>query len=113
VATGLILTLRVLARRWRTQDEGADSDVPYGPRGPLRLGGEGAITPSGEKGGGWWRGPSPASSGLPSSCTRCWAAPTTGQGSGTYSQAATGAASGHAGSSTTRWRPCGKRTTCG
>ena len=49
VATGLIGTLRVLARRWRTQDEGADSDVPYGPRGPLRLGDEGAATPAGEK----------------------------------------------------------------
>jgi hypothetical protein len=49
VATGLILTLRVLARRWRSQDEGADSDVPYGPRGPLRLGEEGAATPADEK----------------------------------------------------------------
>jgi hypothetical protein len=49
VATGLILTLRVLARRWRSQDEGADSDVPYGPRGPLRLGDEGAGAPTGEK----------------------------------------------------------------
>jgi len=46
VATGLILTLRVLARRWRGQDE-VDSDVPYGPRGPLRLGDEGAATPTG------------------------------------------------------------------
>jgi cytochrome d ubiquinol oxidase subunit I len=47
VATGLIATLRVLARRWRTQDEGADSDVPYGPRGPLRLGEE-EPAPAGE-----------------------------------------------------------------
>jgi cytochrome d ubiquinol oxidase subunit I len=38
VAVGLITVLRVMARRWRTQDEFADSDVPYGPRGPLRLG---------------------------------------------------------------------------
>ena len=29
-----------MARRWRDQDEFADSDVPYGPRGPLRLGEE-------------------------------------------------------------------------
>jgi len=49
VATGLITTLRVLARRWRSQDEGADSDVPYGPRGPLRLGDEGAAAPTDEK----------------------------------------------------------------
>jgi cytochrome d ubiquinol oxidase subunit I len=49
VATGLIGTLRVLARRWRSEDEGADSDVPYGPRGPLRLGEEGVTTPAGEK----------------------------------------------------------------
>jgi cytochrome d ubiquinol oxidase subunit I len=48
VATGLIATLRVLARRWRAQDEGADSDVPYGPRGPLRVREEGAA-PAGEK----------------------------------------------------------------
>jgi cytochrome d ubiquinol oxidase subunit I len=46
VATGLVLTLRVLARRWRTQDEGADSDVPYGPRGPLRLGEAEAAVPA-------------------------------------------------------------------
>jgi cytochrome d ubiquinol oxidase subunit I len=38
VATALITTLRVMARRWRSQDEIVDSDVPYGPRGPLRLG---------------------------------------------------------------------------
>jgi len=49
VAVGLISTLRVLARRWRTEDEGADSDVPYGPRGPLRLGDEGVTMPAGEK----------------------------------------------------------------
>jgi cytochrome d ubiquinol oxidase subunit I len=49
VATGLITTLRVLARRWRTRDEGADADVPYGPRGPLRLAEEGARPPAGEK----------------------------------------------------------------
>ena len=49
VAVGLITTLRVLARRWRTQDEGADSDVPYGPRGPLRLGEEEAESAAGEK----------------------------------------------------------------
>jgi cytochrome d ubiquinol oxidase subunit I len=49
VAAGLIATLRVLARRWRSEDEGADSDVPYGPRGPLRLAGEGARPPAGEK----------------------------------------------------------------
>ena len=48
VAIGLITTLRVLARRWRSQDEG-DSEVPYGPRGPLRLGEEGAATPTGQK----------------------------------------------------------------
>ncbi len=48
VATGLIATLRVLARRWRSQDEGADSDVPYGPRGPLRLGDHEA-SPAAEK----------------------------------------------------------------
>jgi cytochrome d ubiquinol oxidase subunit I len=41
VAVGLIGTLRMLARRWRAQDE-ADSEVPYGPRGPLRVGDEGA-----------------------------------------------------------------------
>jgi cytochrome d ubiquinol oxidase subunit I len=40
VAAGLITALRVMARRWRDQDELADSDVPYGPRGPLRLGEE-------------------------------------------------------------------------
>jgi hypothetical protein len=39
----------VLARRWRAQDEGADSDVPYGPRGPLRLGEEAVKTAAGEK----------------------------------------------------------------
>jgi len=39
----------VLARRWRTQDEGADSDVPYGPRGPLRLGDKHAEARAGEK----------------------------------------------------------------
>jgi cytochrome bd ubiquinol oxidase subunit I len=49
VAVGLIGTLRVLARRWRAQDGGADSDVPYGPRGPLRLGDEGTGAPTGEK----------------------------------------------------------------
>ena len=49
VATGLITALRVLARRWRAQDEGADSDVPYGPRGPLRLGEEAVETAAGEK----------------------------------------------------------------
>jgi cytochrome d ubiquinol oxidase subunit I len=49
VATGLITTLRVLARRWRSDDEGADSDVPYGPRGPLRLGEAPVTTPAGEK----------------------------------------------------------------
>jgi cytochrome bd ubiquinol oxidase subunit I len=38
VATALITTLRVMARRWRSQDEIVDSEVPYGPRGPLRLG---------------------------------------------------------------------------
>jgi cytochrome d ubiquinol oxidase subunit I len=48
VAIGLITTLRVMARRWRDQDEFADSDVPYGPRGPLRLG-NGAPKPAGEK----------------------------------------------------------------
>jgi cytochrome bd ubiquinol oxidase subunit I len=48
VAVGLITALRMMARRWRDQDEGADSDVPYGPRGPLRLGEE-APTPAGEK----------------------------------------------------------------
>ena len=42
-------TLRVLARRWRSEDEGADSDVPYGPRGPLRLGDEGVTAPAGDK----------------------------------------------------------------
>ena len=49
VAVGLIATLRVLARRWRAQDEVADSDVPYGPRGPLRLAEEIAGKPAGEK----------------------------------------------------------------
>jgi cytochrome d ubiquinol oxidase subunit I len=49
VATGLIGTLRVLARRWRSEDEGADSDVPYGPRGPLRLGDEGVTSAAGDK----------------------------------------------------------------
>jgi cytochrome d ubiquinol oxidase subunit I len=48
VAVGLITALKVMARRWRDQDEFADSDVPYGPRGPLRLGEE-ATTPAGEK----------------------------------------------------------------
>ncbi len=38
-----------VARRWRAQDEGADSDVPYGPRGPLRLGDEDAGARAGEK----------------------------------------------------------------
>jgi cytochrome d ubiquinol oxidase subunit I len=47
VAVGLITVLRVMARRWRTQDEFADSDVPYGPRGPLRLGAD--ATPADEK----------------------------------------------------------------
>jgi hypothetical protein len=47
---GLITALRVMARRWRDQDEFADSDVPYGPRGPLRLGEDTAEpTPAGEK----------------------------------------------------------------
>jgi cytochrome bd ubiquinol oxidase subunit I len=45
VAVGLITALRIMARRWRDQDEVADSDVPYGPRGPLRLGDE-AVTPA-------------------------------------------------------------------
>ena len=49
VAVGLVTTLRVLARRWRTQDEGADSDVPYGPRGPLRLAEETARPAAGEQ----------------------------------------------------------------
>jgi len=49
VATGLITALRVLARRWRTRDDGADSDVPYGPRGPLRLPEETAQAQAGEK----------------------------------------------------------------
>jgi hypothetical protein len=49
VAVGLITALRVMARRWRDQDGFADSDVPYGPRGPLRLGEEGAEKPAGEK----------------------------------------------------------------
>jgi hypothetical protein len=50
VAVGLITALRVMARRWRGQDEFADSDVPYGPRGPLRLGDDTAEpTPAGEK----------------------------------------------------------------
>ncbi|HZA35293.1 MAG TPA: cytochrome ubiquinol oxidase subunit I, partial [Vicinamibacterales bacterium] len=48
VAVGLITALRVMARRWRDQDEFADSDVPYGPRGPLRLGDE-ATMPAAEK----------------------------------------------------------------
>jgi cytochrome d ubiquinol oxidase subunit I len=49
VGAGLILSLRVLARRWRTQDESADSEVPYGPRGPLRLAEEPAKEPAAEK----------------------------------------------------------------
>jgi len=49
VATGLITALRVLARRWRARDDGADSDVPYGPRGPLRLPDETAQAQAGEK----------------------------------------------------------------
>ncbi len=49
VAVGLIGTLRVLARRWRAQDELADSDIPYGPRGPLRFGDHGAEPPARDK----------------------------------------------------------------
>jgi cytochrome d ubiquinol oxidase subunit I len=49
VAVGLIAALRVMARRWRDRDEFADSDVPYGPRGPLRLSEETASQPTGEK----------------------------------------------------------------
>ena len=49
VAVGLITALRVMARRWRDRDEFADSDVPYGPRGPLRLSEEAASEPAGEK----------------------------------------------------------------
>jgi len=48
-ATALIATLRAMARRWRAQDELADSDVPYGPRGPLRFGEEVPRPPAGEK----------------------------------------------------------------
>jgi hypothetical protein len=48
VAVGLITALRIMARRWRDRDEFADSDVPYGPRGPLRLGEE-APQAEGEK----------------------------------------------------------------
>ncbi len=49
VAVALIATLRAMARRWRAQDELADSDVPYGPRGPLRFGEEVPRPPAGEK----------------------------------------------------------------
>jgi cytochrome bd ubiquinol oxidase subunit I len=50
VAVGLITALRVMARRWRDQDDFADSDVPYGPRGALRLGEDTAEpAPAGEK----------------------------------------------------------------
>jgi len=33
LGTALVVTLRAMSRRWRTQDEG-ESDVPYGPSPP-------------------------------------------------------------------------------
>jgi cytochrome bd ubiquinol oxidase subunit I len=38
IAVTLVLILRSMSRRWRTQQELAETEVPYGPREPVDVG---------------------------------------------------------------------------